>query len=237
MRRGRTGADHADRAWQYDAEVRLLDGLLAELVRGLRRGGTLDRTVLIVTSDHGEAFGEHGNWYHEVMLYDEVMRVPLLIRGPHLPTGLRVADRVGLVDLAPTILDAAGIAPPGHMHGRSLLTELRGAPPGPRPLVAELHGKLIPSPPRLDRELRAVWLGRRKAILDLDTGRWEVYDLADPDERRDLAASAPDTIAEARRVLAWYDGLAADTPEGPSPDRGPLTPDEQNRLRALGYVE
>src|SRR5262249_62030464 len=95
----------------YDGEIHYLDERLARFVRYLLTRGLLARTILVVTADHGESFGEHGHQAHGRCLHEEVMHVPLLILAPGVAGGRRVAERVGLVGGAPALLEPAG-APP-----------------------------------------------------------------------------------------------------------------------------
>ena len=116
----------------YDAEVRTTDTLIGQLVEGLRESGLLERTIIVVSSDHGESFFEHGYMQHGPRVDDPVMRVPLIVR---LPRGHpahrsgRVVDTlVRTVDIAPTILDAVGVPAPAGLDGVSLLPAIRGEP-------------------------------------------------------------------------------------------------------------
>jgi len=229
---------NADPAWRYDAEIRLLDDALGRLLATLADRSVLDRSILVVTSDHGEAFGEHGEWRHGSMLYDEVMHVPLIVRGPGVPRDHRVVVPAGLVDVVPTVLDLLAVDVPVGLHGRSVAPESHPEGDHP-PLVAELRGGIGPRGEDRARDLRAVWLGRHKAILDVRRRRWRVFDLEkDPGESRDLASRAPAVTAAAAKVLAAYDALpiAGGVPGSPvgsgAPDVGAV-----DRLRALGYVE
>jgi arylsulfatase A-like enzyme len=235
VRSGTDGEPAADAAWRYDAEIRFLDRLLAHFLRALARRGLLERTLLVITSDHGDAFWEHGHQGHGPLLYDEVMHVPLLLSGAGMPRGRRVSAAVGLVDVMPTVLELAGLPGPSGLHGRSLVPLLRGETVPSRPLVAEVRGLVIR--PMAPTNTRAVWLGDHKVIRDLAAGRWEVYDLpSDPGEQFDRVSSDGAVVAEAARVLAWYETLER------GPDRSPATPpvldpDTREQLRALGYVD
>ena len=221
-----------DYAARHDGEIRYLDWIVGNLLEQLNGQGLLGRTIVVITSDHGEAFGEHGSYGHSVMLYDEVMHVPLLFLGPQVPEGLRVTDRAGLVDLVPTLLELAGVPAPAGLNGRSLVPTLRGRPLAPRPQVAEVRGSLgDPSAP--EPNLRAVWLDDRKVIRDLAHDRWEVFDLRkDPGETTNLAESEPTAIDAARAVLAHYDRLGESHAGLPV-----VSPEAVDRFRALGYVE
>jgi arylsulfatase A-like enzyme len=228
-----------DWEWLYEAEIRFLDRLVGRLLASLVREGLLARSVLVVTADHGEAFGEHGHWAHGTMVYDEVMRVPLVFHGAGIPPGRRVDARIGLVDVMPTILELAGLPAPASLDGRALTAALRGGTLTPRPVFAELRGRLGPNPERPEEDYRAVWLGDDKVIHHVHRDTWQVFDLArDPEERDDVAASAAETLARGRRLLAGYADVtvATDTAAPPALDPA-LTPDAIRKLRALGYLE
>jgi arylsulfatase A-like enzyme len=230
-----TAVEGNDVALPYDAEVRLLDQLVGRFVRRLEAEGILERTVVIITGDHGEAFGEHGTGGHGTMLYDEVMRVPLILRGPGVPRGRRVPEPVGLVDVMPTVLDLMGIQHPEGLQGRSLLPALRGEPLAARPLIAEVRGRVGASE---GPDLRAVWLDDHKAILDEASGRWQVFDLrTDPREQHDLGNEGAGTVEKAKRVLAWYETLGAERAARAKGETHAPDGETRQKLRALGYVE
>lgn len=111
----------------YDGSVRYLDGVLAHLKEELDRRTRGERVALIVTSDHGEEFLEHGRLEHQ-QTFNETMHVPLIVSHPDAIPGSRVSALVGLVDVAATILDMAGLEPPRRTQGRSLTAALRGKP-------------------------------------------------------------------------------------------------------------
>lgn len=165
---------------RYLSEVALVDAQLGRLVRLLDDTGLAARTLLIISADHGEAFGEHDSRTHGTTLYDETLRVPLLFVLPQA-TPRRVDDLVSLVDLGPTILDVFGLPTPGTMMGQSLVPYLRGEDPVlERPILAETR-------------LMQAWITpeRKKLIVDTRTGRHELYDLErDPDELDNLADDA-----------------------------------------------
>lgn len=157
---------------RYLANLTSIDKRLGEVLKAVKRLGLEDRTYIIVSSDHGEAFGEHDSFKHNTTLYEELLRVPLMIRGPKIKA--RAVDvPVSLIDLGPTILDLFAQPTPGHMMGQSLLGFLRGKNPElTRPIGAE---------GRLKKML--LFPDGFKAIVDDREGTAEVYDLrADPDE-------------------------------------------------------
>ncbi len=106
----------------YDGEIAYMDAQVGRFFANLKEKKLYDGAVIAVMADHGEAFGEHGEQYHGVFVYDETIRVPLVIKLPgERFGGTRVGPRVGLVDVAPTLLQEAGVAPPATMQGKSLL--------------------------------------------------------------------------------------------------------------------
>ncbi len=110
------------RAAPYDGEIAYADFAVGKLLAVLHARGLYDSTVIAVAADHGEAFGEHGELTHGIFLYDETIHVPLLVKfAGASQAASRIDTRVGLVDLAPTILQAVGITPPAGMQGESLM--------------------------------------------------------------------------------------------------------------------
>lgn len=105
----------------YDGEIAYTDASLGKLFEALKTRGIFDSALIAVMADHGEAFGEHGEKHHGIFLYDETIHVPLLIKTPRQRSTRKVVDRVGLVDVAPTILQAAMLPVDGAMQGKSVL--------------------------------------------------------------------------------------------------------------------
>ena len=125
----------------YRGEIAWTDAAIGKLLANLEARGRLDDTLIIVTADHGEEFFEHGNRGHRQTLYDESIRVPLLIvppKGAGAPPSRRRAEQVSLSDLLPTILDYTGVEAEPTWHGRSLRAAVAGGPATSRPLVASL---------------------------------------------------------------------------------------------------
>jgi len=163
------------------------------LMKALKRQGLDERTILIVQADHGEAFGEHGSRTHGTTLYDEVLRVPVLIR---LPTaqGRRIDDAITTMDLGPTILELFAQPVPRYFMGQSLVPYLRGERPAlTRPILAEN---------RLQQTL--ISPGGLKVIYDTRTKTAELYDLnADPAELQDLSSDS-ELLAEPLATLQAF---------------------------------
>jgi arylsulfatase A-like enzyme/Flp pilus assembly protein TadD len=214
----------------YDGEVAYADGLVGELDGVLARLGLRDTTLLAVTSDHGEGLGEHGETLHGFFVYQTTLAVPLILRGPGIRQGRRLAGTVGLVDLYRTLLDLAGVAPPAGAGGRSLAAALRGGAELPdAPLYAE---SLVPLLHFGWSDLRVLREGRWKYV---QAPRPELFDLAaDPGEQRNLAAAEPARAsafqAALGRVLDQERKTAAAEPGAGIPV------DLLEKLGALGYV-
>lgn len=210
---------------RYDAEVRFADEAAGVLFDMLRSRGLWEETIVVVTSDHGEAFLEHGDLLHGYAAYRELAHVPLLIRMParfDAPAGARETP-IGLIDIVPTLADLLGVAPDAGARGESMRSVLAGAE-------------------RLDRavltQAERAWALRdsRYSVLAFADGRVERFDLSvDSFEQRPLDDAACDARcrpleSRLRRMIALLGlpGTEAATKE--------LTPDEIEELRALGYL-
>jgi arylsulfatase A-like enzyme len=214
----------------YDGEIAAVDAAFSRLVAGLRERRLFDGALVVAAADHGESLGGHGEDTHGVFLYDATIRVPLLVRLPRGEgAGRRVASRVALVDLVPTVLETAGLGVPPSVQGRSLLGLARGAREPERPSYAESEY------PRRVFGWSALASWRAGRFLFVEAPRRELYDLrSDPGARRDLAreeagvaAGMAAELAKARR--AW---------PGPAPRAGApkVDPELVDRLVALGYA-
>jgi arylsulfatase A-like enzyme len=238
----------AQKAW-YDSSIRAMDveiGRLVERLAELR----LDReTAIAFASDHGEEFLEHGRPFHGFSTYGEMLNVPLVLSWPGaLPRGAVVKETVENLDLMPTLLDLSQLPLPGQAQGRSLLPLLARRDPATlgwtsRPAFAERH--LAPVAFEDDKQPTESW-----AIVDGDwklikngvrpAGRpeFELYDhRRDPVNLHDVAADHPDVVKRlAVKLETWHQkALAARV----KPDAGTadLSPEERDRLRALGYLQ
>jgi arylsulfatase A-like enzyme len=220
----------------YAGEARFGDAQLGDFMATLRRLGLAERTLVVVTADHGEEFGEHGGWGHGDTVYDEVLHVPLVLWGPgRIPAGRRVTTPVSLVDVVPTILDLASVPVPRDLDGESQVDRVRGAPEDPeRAVFAELRDRTDPTANRIAvRTATGKWITKPGA-----PGVLVGYDLeVDPGET--LPVTDPAHTARGRRLVAGYlaragDGASAD---GAAAAPEPLDAETQDKLRALGYVE
>jgi arylsulfatase A-like enzyme len=172
----------------YYAMIELIDHQFGRIIDAVEKTGQLDNTLIIFTADHGELLGDHGLIYKGCRFYEALVHVPLIIAwGSRIKRGMRSRGLVELVDLAPTVLDAAGLAVPDAMQGTSLMPLLKGAsdPDVGKPHVTAEFYDAIDEP----RGTHATMYfdGRYKSIVYHDVGVGELYDLeADPGEFDDL---------------------------------------------------
>lgn len=215
------GAERDEMVALYDGAISYLDHELGRLLAFLEREGLMEDTAVALISDHGEEFGEHGGRLHRRTLFEEVVRVPLILAGPGVPRA-EVTAPVGMVDLLPTLLDLLDLAGPDQLAGTSLRPLLAEGPaPAARPVVTELEG------PRPQRALR---LGRWKLVGSVLEDFWFLYDLEeDPGEQVDLASQHPERVAALRHLLE--EELSAKG-AGRSVELGA---EDLEHLEALGY--
>ena len=190
----------------YVSEIEVADAYLGKIVKVLESRDLARRSVLIVSSDHGEAFGEHNTWRHTKTIYEELLRVPLVVWGAGV-SPQRVDVPVTLLDLGPSIFDLFDVPTPNAWLGESLVPFLRGGvTPRTRPIMAE--GRLR----------KALFVGDTKLIVDTRRKTIEVYDLAnDPGEETNLWDDDPDRYAPMLSALQAF-GRAHDfTAPGYSP--------------------
>ncbi|MFQ5792873.1 MAG: sulfatase, partial [Acidobacteriota bacterium] len=230
----------------YDAEIAYADREIGRLLDALKAMGLYDRSLIILTSDHGEAFYEHGHWEHSQTLYDEIIRVPLIVKWPDsIPRGRR-KTLVGQVDIFPTLLESAGIEPPrtgamGLLHA--------GAEQNTRPRIPSEVTWMSPNGTFMKVSFRSEGL---KYIATLagpagdelgatEITQEELYDLTrDPAEQNNLIAKSPHRakslatrlrgdlrafLDEARRLRAKRRG-----------EEVLLDESTRERLRSLGYI-
>jgi arylsulfatase A-like enzyme len=187
----------------YDNEVHYTDKWLGDLVDWVRAQPWSDETAIIVTSDHGEGFGEHNHYRHSYEIWEALVRVPLMICIPKVPPR-RIAEPRGHIDLAPTIADLMGITPLEPWRGKSLLPEVLGGPVEPRPVVTEM-----PRCDLVDRR-RAVISGDYKLIAFGDDRSYQLYNVTrDFREEEELSAKEPEKL-EAMKAL--YQKVSAEIP-------------------------
>ena len=188
----------------YDRSLAYIDAELGRLLRDLERRGSLDSLVVIVTSDHGELLGEHSFMGHATTLYRPVVEVPLVIRGPGVPRGVRVNERVGLRDLPSTILELARVANASPIPGQSLARRWKGATAS-APVISELGRglRITGHYPNAADDLWSAFQEDAHYIVS-SSGTEQFYRISsDPAELQNLAREmpAPPELDELRAVI------------------------------------
>ncbi len=213
----------------YDGEIVTVDAAVGRLLAGLRERRLFDGALVVVLGDHGESLGEHGEDTHGVFLYDATIHVPLVVRLPRGEgAGERLASRVGLVDVAPTVLEAAGLAAPAAVQGRSLLGLARGAREAERPSYAESEY------PRRVFGWSGLASWRAERFLLVEAPRRELYDSrSDAGAARNLARERPAVVAG---MVAEMDAARRAWGTGPTAAPTRVSPDLVERLSSLGYA-
>ncbi len=220
------------RSRPYDGEVAYVDSLVGDLVRHLKRLRLYDRTLLVFTSDHGESLGEHGESSHGMFLYDATVRIPLIIKAAGSPwKGRRIREQVRGVDIAPTILQLAGLRVDDEIQGRGLLSLIRGRWNQPElPAYSETYY------PYYHFQWSPLFSMRARGFKYIDAPNPELYDLvADAGERRNIIGGRPSMAAYLKENLEdEYRKFSAGRDEPPEPEQMDRATIE--RLKSLGYL-
>jgi tetratricopeptide (TPR) repeat protein len=209
----------------YQGEVAAADAALEPLLRPILEG-KMGRVLVVLTSDHGESLGEHGEATHGLFAYESTLRVPLVLHAPVILPPAVVRTPARHVDVLPTVLDALGLPPPEGADGQSLLEAVAGRPTAPGDTYFEA----------LSASLDRGWAPLRGLVSDglkyVDLPLPELYDLReDPREDRNLAATRPGDLERLRARLTALRANEARPAAGVAEDRGMI-----DALRALGYV-
>jgi arylsulfatase len=223
---------------QYDGEIAAVDAEVGRVLESLESAGLAGRTLVVVTSDHGESLGEHRYYFdHGEDLFDPSLRIPLIVRAPGGRSGARADVVASTLDLVPTVLDAVKVSYPPDLAGGSLLPWVAGSGGAARERRQA----------RNDRNLTAVFDRRYKLVAtpsDAGPLRYALYDRgADPQETADAAGGRPQEARVLRRELELFlersDRERARSRElaGEAPAGGSLDPDTCANLKSLGYAE
>ncbi len=217
----------------YLGEIAYADEAFGAVIKRLERLGVGDRTLVVFTADHGEGRGEHNELTHSTLAYNSTLHVPLILRIPGGPRGLTVAQRVGTVDIVPTVLDLLGLAAGSDVQGRSLVPLIEAGGGRVEGFPRTLYAETLAS--RLSHglgELRVIFDRRYKYIFG---PRPELFDLAqDPRERHNLAAAEGRIAAALEGKLA---ALVADNAEENPEAAVEIDAETRARLEALGYIQ
>ena len=218
----------------YEGEVAYLDEHLGVLFDDLKRRGVYDKTLVVLTADHGEEFHEHGGWWHGTTLYDEQIHVPLIVKPPGAHGPPRVSEGLTTsLDIAPTIVAAAHLQPPPAMQGHVLPLD-GGAAPARESTFAEedLEGNVLQAVRTREWKLVTANEGNPRGLAPE-----ELYDLPhDPAEQRNVVASAPAGAADSMRAALGRSVLEARSHAGAT-EQTAMDPATRARLKALGYIQ
>ncbi len=215
----------------YSGEIAYADESLGRVLSELEELGELERTIVVVTADHGEGRQEHREMTHAFLAYDTTIHVPLIFRVPGREGGRRIAERVGTVDLVPTVLELVGAEIPDEVHGRSLVELMDGGTgkEDRRPYYSESMS------PRLSHgfgELRALFAGPWKYIHG---PRPELFHLGDdPKELNDLTDEQPDRAERMEKALEAF--LSRHASAEAADAAYEASEETKRRLAALGYL-
>ncbi|MFH0945652.1 MAG: sulfatase-like hydrolase/transferase, partial [Planctomycetota bacterium] len=223
----------------YDATIRYADLELARMFDRLESQGLLADTLVVITSDHGEEFLEHGGLQHSLTLFEEQLRVPLMIRLPHGSGGTRIHDPVIQADLAPTLVDLLGLRgrlpdPSCWQNSRAnLLTGNADTAPS-TPLLAQIDRADARAIALRHGDLKLLWSDTTDQVLFPAPREWSLFDLRlDPEEAHDLALTHASLLKQEReRFERIVERLRRDALEVSA---RPLDSDTLEQLRALGY--
>jgi arylsulfatase A-like enzyme len=205
---------------RYDESIREADGRLGAFFARLEKAGRLRETVVLVTSDHGEEFHEHGQIGHERSLYRELLSIPLVVAGPSIPAGRRT-QAAGLVDIVPTVLSLAGLPSVADVEGRDLFAET--SPTWPR--FSELSWQL---------PLSSITTDEYQLVINRDTGIEELYAHQDWRQQENLAERRTSTAVSLKRQLHAF---AQKHSSGSAEPLDVLTPVQREQLKRLGYLD
>jgi arylsulfatase A-like enzyme len=214
----------------YASGIRRLDRIVGRFLGELRGLGRFEDSVVVLASDHGEQLWDRGDWGHGMNLHDEMLRVPLLMRLPGGRDARREQHLIGLIDVMPSLIGLCELRPKGPLAlaGRDLSPLLRGSRVRPRTEICSVGVLQRPS-------VVSIRTLRHKLIWDYPDGKPALYDLLrDAGEVHDIAGRPDSPTAALRQKLA--DHLERLRARGGYSERGTVTPEMLERLRALGYI-
>jgi arylsulfatase A-like enzyme/Flp pilus assembly protein TadD len=214
----------------YDGEIAYMDKYVGQITASLREKNLLQKTLIVLAGDHGEAFGEKIETGHGVFLYDGTLRVPMIFSAEdHLPRGLVVRPRVRLIDIAPTILDMLAVQPPAEVQGTSLVSRISGRE---RSSLGSYVETYFPRENYGWSELVGLVEGDWKYIR---APKPELYNLRDdPEEKANAFGRESQQVREMNRRL---EETIAGASSGLASAKRELTAEEREKLRSLGYVD
>jgi arylsulfatase A-like enzyme/Flp pilus assembly protein TadD len=213
----------------YDGEIAYTDSQVGRVLDWLRSSGHDADTVVVLLADHGEGLGDHHELLHAVLIYQSTMRIPLLVSGPGVPRGVVVPSRAATIDVLPTVMGLLGFSADPALLGRDLRPSMAAGGVPSDPLYGEsLFGRL-----------NCHWASLRSWVKDdwklIVGSQPELYNLAqDPQEIHDLAAAEPARVTRMTEELQR--ALQRIAPGGDRAQPNPVTAEQEERLRSLGYT-
>ena len=221
---------------RYDGTIHYADRALANFFRNLEDQELLNDTVVVITSDHGEEFGDHGGLIHSATLYEEMLRVPLLIRLPKGGSQQVIREAVSQADLTPTLLDLLGLSPLDQVDGHSRASLVRGGPPsaGATPVYAQVDS-VVSSRSSLQVGSLKIIRGDLSTVLEQPApAAWQLFDLEhDPREQKDIADERPDRLEQMKERLRRYEAYLKE--RAILGNRADVGPELLRQLEELGY--
>jgi arylsulfatase A-like enzyme len=209
----------------YDGCINYVDDMLAEFFENLKERGIYDETLIVVTSDHGEEFLEHGGFMHQQQGFEEIIQVPLIIKFPGGAfAGVRVSHLATMTDIMPTVLDIVGIEPNDRAQGVSLMPMVLGG----GALYDAVHVLSVLRTPRFS------YFGKDQALYDLDADPGQHVNLRDASEHGTRVVEAAKRLAELQDRDRELKRQFQQSRVGQAMD---LSPEEIKELQALGYLE
>lgn len=225
--------DHEYAGREYDGEIAYSDRILGELLEKLDLLELTEKTLIVLTSDHGEGLGEHKEKTHGIFIYDSTLRVPLIFSNPKiLPENKVISDQIALIDIMPTALDLMGWNPIPKTEGRSLKPLLSGKKPLPRQICYIESVAAM-----LDRNWAPLQGIRTKEWKYIDAPAPELYDLQrDPKENNNIIDEKPDVAKRLKQDLQNMIVNSSMTPVPRGASESKMDEDTRKKLRSLGYV-
>lgn len=226
----------------YLSEVEYADKHIGYLINNLKNKGIYDNTIIILTSDHGEQFMEHGYHGHPISLYNGELRVPLIIKGIENNRGVKFSPPTSIIDILPTVFDMLKINTPESFQGKSLTSFINKT--AGKTKNDYVSGVLVPTDDSNDPKFRyALMKDNYKYIISsridvknpIKAGKEELYDLqTDKDEKNNIASENPEVIAKFRKVLSKQ---IKKIPKPGDIKEKPLDRSQHKLLKALGYIQ
>lgn len=226
----------------YLSEVEYADKYIGYLINDLKNKGLYDNTIIILTADHGEQLLGHGHYGHQISLYNEELRVPLIIKGIENNRGVKFSSPTPTIDILPTVFDMLKINPPESFQGKSLTSFINKTADKTR--NDYVSGVMLNSGDTKDPKfIYALIKDNYKYIISsridvenpIKAGKEELYDLqTDKDEKNNIASQAPEVITKFRKVLSEQ---IKKIPKPGDIKEKPLKASQHKRLKALGYIQ